>query len=67
VLTGTFTHFSRDEATAQLRAKGATVTGTVSKNTNFVIAGPGAGANEKKAAALGVPVHGEDYLRKVLE
>jgi DNA ligase (NAD+) len=67
VLTGSFTHYSREEATERLRALGATVTGSVSKNTNYVIAGPGAGANEKKALALGVPVHGEDYLRKTLE
>lgn len=67
VLTGTFTHFTREEATERLRALGATVTGSVSKNTNFVIAGPGAGDKERKAVSLGVPVHGEDYLRSVIE
>ena len=67
VLTGNLAHFSRNEATERLRALGATVTGSVSKNTTTVIAGPGAGAKEKEAATLGVPVRGEDYLISVLK
>ncbi|MNM69737.1 DNA ligase [compost metagenome] len=67
VLTGNFSHFSRNEATDKLRLLGATVTDSVSKNTTCVIAGPGAGAKEAKALALGIPVHGEAYLRAVIE
>jgi DNA ligase (NAD+) len=67
VLTGSLSHYNREEASERLRALGATVSGSVSKKTTTVIAGPGAGAKEKEAKALGVPVHGEDYLISVLK
>lgn len=67
VLTGSFTHYTRDDASDKLRALGAKVTDSVSKNTTCVIAGPGAGSKETKAMALGVPVHGEDYLRSIIK
>lgn len=67
VLTGSLSHYTREEASERLRALGATVSGSVSKKTTVVIAGPGAGAKEKEARALDVPVHGEDYLISVLK
>jgi len=67
VLTGSLSHFSREEATERLRALGATVSGDVSSRTTMVIAGPGAGAKETKAKTLGIPVKGEDYLISILK
>jgi DNA ligase (NAD+) len=47
---------SRNEAKAQAEALGANVAGSVSKRTDYVIAGPGAGSKEKKARELGLKV-----------
>lgn len=67
VLTGEFAHYTREEATEKLRELGATVTGSVSKNTTVVIAGPGAGSKKlNQAKTLGIPVEGEEYLRALL-
>lgn len=67
VLTGSLAHYSREEATARLEALGAKVTGSVSKHTTVVIAGPGAGSKENKARELGIRVEPESYLRATLE
>ena len=56
VITGTLPNLSRDEAKAKLEALGAKVTGSVSKNTDFVLAGENAGSKLEKAVALGVRV-----------
>jgi DNA ligase (NAD+) len=56
VLTGTLTHMGRDEATKLLERAGAKVTGSVSKKTDFVIAGESAGSKLTKAQELGIPV-----------
>jgi DNA ligase (NAD+) len=66
VLTGTLTSFSREEAKEKLIALGAKISESVSKKTNFVVAGAEAGSKLKKAEALGVPVIDEEALLKML-
>jgi DNA ligase (NAD+) len=66
VITGTLEHMSRDEAEDLLRARGAHVSGSVSKKTSGVIAGESAGSKLDKAEALGIPVLTEqEFLRIV--
>jgi DNA ligase (NAD+) len=62
VLTGTFPTLSRDQAKDLLEAAGAKVAGSVSKKTDFVVAGTEAGSKLEKAVALGVPVIDEATL-----
>ena len=56
VLTGTLAGASREEAAARFEAAGARVSGSVSKKTDFVIAGVNAGSKRAKAESLGIPV-----------
>jgi DNA ligase (NAD+) len=67
VLTGTLPGMSRDEATALIETNGGKVTGSVSKQTSFVVAGAEAGSKLAKAEKLGVPVLDLQGLRKLLE
>ncbi|HEX9720558.1 MAG TPA: NAD-dependent DNA ligase LigA [Ramlibacter sp.] len=66
VLTGTLPTLSRDEAKDLLEAAGAKVAGSVSKKTDYVIAGAEAGSKLDKALELGVKVLDEDGLRSLL-
>ncbi len=67
VLTGSLAALTRDQAKEKLQLLGATVTGTVSKKTDYLVAGPGAGSKLKKAEQLDVPVLDESQLLELLE
>jgi DNA ligase (NAD+) len=56
VLTGTIPGVTREQATGLLEAAGARVSGSVSKKTDYVVAGEAAGSKLDRAKALGVPV-----------
>ena len=67
VLTGTLSSLSRDDAGARIIALGGKVTSSVSKNTDFVIAGEKAGSKLSKAESLGVKVLDEATFLKMLD
>jgi DNA ligase (NAD+) len=66
VLTGTLPTLTRDEAKEMLEAAGAKVAGSVSKKTDYVVAGAEAGSKLEKALELGVAVLDEEGLRQLL-
>jgi DNA ligase (NAD+) len=66
VLTGTLPTLSRDEAKALVEAAGGKVAGSVSKKTDFLVAGAEAGSKLAKAQDLGVPVLDEAGLQALL-
>lgn len=66
VLTGSLPNLSRDEATARIESAGGKVVGSVSKKTNYVVAGEEAGSKLTKAQELGVPVIDEAKLVQLL-
>jgi DNA ligase (NAD+) len=67
VITGTLPTYSRDEAAEAVRAAGGKVTSSVSKKTQFVVAGENAGSKYDKAVELGVRILDEPAFRRLLE
>lgn len=67
VLTGTLPTMGREEAKALLLEQGAKVSGSVSKKTNYVVAGAEAGSKLEKAQSLGVAVIDEEQMLKLLK
>ncbi len=67
VLTGTLPTLTREDAKAKIESAGGRVSGSVSKKTNYVVAGEEAGSKLDKAASLGVTVLDEAGLLKLLE
>ena len=66
VVTGTIEGFSRDEAEGAVRAAGGKTAGSVSKKTDYVVAGPGAGSKLAKAEELGVLVLDAEAFRRLI-
>jgi DNA ligase (NAD+) len=67
VLTGSLEKYTREEASEKIIALGGKVASSVSVNTDFVIAGPGAGSKLEKAKELGITVLNESALLVVLD
>ena len=67
IFTGALTQFSRNEAKEMTEAHGGKVSGSVSKNTDFVVAGPGAGSKLNKATELDIPVLSEAEFLDMLK
>ena len=66
VLTGTLPTLKRDQASAMIEAAGGKVSGSVSKKTDFVVAGAEAGSKLEKAQSLGITVLSEEELLRML-
>ncbi len=66
VLTGTLPHLTREEASQMIVAAGGKVTGSVSKKTDYVVAGDQPGSKYDKAQQLGITILDEPGLRKLL-
>lgn len=67
VVTGSLTGFSRDDAKEAILARGGKAAGSVSKKTDYVVAGDAPGSKYDKAVELGVPILDEDGFRRLLE
>jgi DNA ligase (NAD+) len=67
VLTGTLATFTRDEAKALIEARGGRVNSSVSKKTDYVVAGEAAGSKLDKAQSLGVTILDEAAFKEMLE
>ena len=66
MLTGTLPNLTRDEATRMIKRAGGKVTGSVSKKTDYVVAGDNPGSKLAKAEEVGTEVLDEDGLRSLV-
>jgi DNA ligase (NAD+) len=66
VVTGSLTGFSRDDAKEAIVARGGKAAGSVSKKTDYVVAGDSPGSKYDKAVELGVPILDEEGFRRLL-
>lgn len=66
VLTGELTSFTRDAAKSMIKERGGSVTGSVSKKTDFVVAGENPGSKYAVALELGVKILGEEEFQNIL-
>ena len=67
VLTGALSTFTRDEASAIIESYGGKASGSVSKKTNYVVAGENAGSKLTKAQSLGIPVLSEEEFAAMIQ
>lgn len=67
VVTGTLSRYTRREVEDLIRSYGGNVSGSVSRNTDYVVAGDAAGSKLDRAVELGVPVLTEDELEQLLK
>jgi DNA ligase (NAD+) len=67
VVTGSLAGFSRDDAKEAILARGGKAAGSVSKKTDYVVAGDSPGSKYDKAVELGLPILDEDGFRRLLE
>ena len=67
VITGKLDNFSRTEAANAVKSLGAKATGSVSKKTDYLVAGADAGSKLERATRLGVPVLNEDQFKQLLD
>ena len=67
VVTGTLSGFTRSQAQAAIVARGGKAAGSVSKKTDYLVAGEKAGSKERKAISLGVPVLDEEQFVALLQ
>ena len=66
VVTGTLVEMTREQAEEEIIARGGKASGSVSKNTSFVVAGPGAGSKLAKAETLGIEVIDEaEFIKRL--
>ncbi len=66
VLTGALQHYTRDEAAALIKARGGKTSGSVSKNTDYVLVGDDPGSKYDKAKELGIKILSEEQFKKML-
>lgn len=66
VITGTLKHFTRDEASKAIKERGGKVSGSVSKNTDYVLVGEDPGSKYEKAKELGTPILSEEEFRDMV-
>lgn len=66
VLTGTLSHYTRDEAAAIIESFGGKASGSVSKKTSYVLAGENAGSKLTKAEGLGIRILSEDEFEEMI-